>query len=339
MTGPASSDAVVAAAEGRVALGEALIRRAPQVAATVVAGWAAEYTSTSMSFEALRQVLTRNAGFGTELIGRYLSTGQGATAEETREMAERSTAVVVDIVVMTRVVKNYLRWRDHTILALREEAATLGSERALVNEAVFVIRLSCDVSIINMVKLFDVQRAELRRRLHEERAKLTHMALHDPLTGLANRMLLLDRLAHAIAGTARRTEQVGVLYLDLNGFKGINDSYGHQAGDDLLRAVAERLSSLVRPSDTVARLGGDEFVVVCADLQAGQDALDAFARRIEDGVAVSLPGQPDVVVSASVGAALAERGTPPEQVLAAADAAMYTAKQQRAARGRELSAP
>jgi diguanylate cyclase (GGDEF)-like protein len=314
----------------RVALGQALIRRAPDVACAVVAEWTARFVYRGIPFETLRGTLAGSSQLGTELVGRYFATGKGATPEESRAMADRSSMVVLGT-AMTAVVKNYLRWRDATIRVLHEEAARLDSPPALVREVVSVVRFSADVTIITMIRQFDVQRRELESNLEQERAKLSYLALHDCLTGLGNRALLLDRLAHAIAGTARRQEQVGVLFLDLDGFKAVNDSHGHEAGDRLLVAVAQRLTRIVRPSDTLARVGGDEFVVVCDDLTDGQRGLDAFAQRIQVGVSGPVAASPDLLVSVSVGGAVAAFGDDPENVLAAADAAMYEVKKRRRA--------
>lgn len=157
-------------------------------------------------------------------------------------------------------------------------------------------------------------------------AALTHQALHDGLTGLANRSLLLDRLEHALAANARSPRQIGVAYLDLDGFKQVNDGAGHAAGDELLVQVASRLQSSVRPGDTVGRLGGDEFAVICADLSAGSD-LEAVADRVLNALREPflLPSG-TFTISASIGLATAEPQSTGEQLLATADAAMYTAK-------------
>ncbi|WP_328293811.1 diguanylate cyclase [Kineococcus sp. NBC_00420] len=108
---------------------------------------------------------------------------------------------------------------------------------------------------------------------------LRHQALHDPLTGLPNRTLMHDRLTHALAATSRDRTRVGVLFCDLDGFKAVNDAAGHATGDDLLREVADRFSTCLRPGDTLARLGGDEFAVVCPGLTEEQD-LSAIAERL-----------------------------------------------------------
>jgi diguanylate cyclase (GGDEF)-like protein len=160
---------------------------------------------------------------------------------------------------------------------------------------------------------------------------LAHQALHDPLTGLPNRTLLIDRLQLALAQSARRETPVGVLFCDLDGFKGVNDTRGHQVGDRLLRSVAARLLSSVRAGDTVARYGGDEFTIIASELGGESDAI-TLATRIRGAVAKPHPlAGTEVPISTSIGIVLV-RGLhePPASVIAAADEAMYRAKRQRA---------
>ena len=161
---------------------------------------------------------------------------------------------------------------------------------------------------------------------HELKEQLTHRALHDPLTGLPNRDLLMDHLAHALARSTRLGSPTAVMFLDLDAFKQINDTLGHDVGDELLVAVAERLRSAVRPGDVVARLGGDEFVVVAERLpDAG--AARGFAERIRRSLAEPVVlGGSLVEPGASVGVALATTEDDARSVLREADAAMYRAK-------------
>ena len=162
---------------------------------------------------------------------------------------------------------------------------------------------------------------------HRAVAELAHQATHDPLTGLPNRALFLDRLETALARRRADDSSVAVLFLDLDRFKVINDSLGHEAGDLLLVAVAARLSDLLRPGDTVARFGGDEFTVLCDDVGGVVDAV-AIAERIVDGLALPLLlPDGDAFVTTSVGIALGGPGGRPETLLRDADAAMYRAKE------------
>jgi len=157
-------------------------------------------------------------------------------------------------------------------------------------------------------------------------AELAHQALHDRLTGLPNRALLMDRLRRALGRSAREATKLAVLFVDLDHFKLINDSLGHSAGDELLEKVGPGLSAVVRAGDTVARFGGDEFVILCEHLSEPHEAL-RLAERIVDALGAPF----DVVgrqrfVSASVGIALPTFGDDPDKVISDADAAMYRAK-------------
>jgi diguanylate cyclase (GGDEF)-like protein/PAS domain S-box-containing protein len=163
--------------------------------------------------------------------------------------------------------------------------------------------------------------------------QLVVLALHDSLTGLPNRRLLLDRLEQALARSRRNGRDVAVLFLDLDHVKRVNDALGHEAGDELLIAVAKNLQAVVRDSDTVARLGGDEFVVVC-EQSGGLPELEALAARMLEAVRIPVTiGTEQVVVTASIGLVTPMATTDrPQDLLRAADAAMYEAKQ--AGRGR-----
>src|SRR6202035_6049663 len=157
--------------------------------------------------------------------------------------------------------------------------------------------------------------------------QLRHQAFHDPLIGLANRALLSDRAEQALARSVRSGATVAVLLVDLDGFKAVNDSLGHQVGDVVLCEVARRLESLVRSKDTVARLGGDEFVILIDDI-SGLDETKDLAERVCDVLRprFSLPGW-DYAVTASVGVAIGSAsGTDVPDLLRDADPAMYVAK-------------
>lgn len=155
-----------------------------------------------------------------------------------------------------------------------------------------------------------------------------HQALHDELTGLPNRALFVDRLTRALTRLHDGPTMLAVLFLDVDHFKVVNDSLGHNAGDRILVSVAERLQRLLRPEDTVARFGGDEFTVLCEDLTGVDAALD-LAQRVREELSAALTvGRAEIHTTVSVGIALAERpGAQPEAMLRDADAAMYRAKE------------
>jgi diguanylate cyclase (GGDEF)-like protein len=161
----------------------------------------------------------------------------------------------------------------------------------------------------------------LARIRNEERMR--HDAVHDPLTGLANRTLLHDRLAHALARVERGAAPTGLLFIDLDNFKDVNDAHGHAAGDAVLAEVGRRLRATVRPADTVARLGGDEFVVVCEEVD--RDTALALGRRLQEAIEVPMRVHGgEHRLSASIGIAMG--GHDPEALLAEADAASYEVK-------------
>jgi diguanylate cyclase (GGDEF)-like protein len=174
---------------------------------------------------------------------------------------------------------------------------------------------------------------EIARR-EELQKELEHQATHDALTGLPNRALLMDRLEHTLERVIRERVKIAVLFIDLDGFKDVNDAFGHEAGDWLLVQAAGRLKRCVRTADTVSRIGGDEFVVVLEGVD-GAEQVDEVARRIMESLgAPFLLGRLVASVSASIGVAvldgvdvfdgIAEREA--EDLVREADHAMYRAK-------------
>ena len=157
--------------------------------------------------------------------------------------------------------------------------------------------------------------------------QIIHLAEHDSLTGLPNRLLLCDRVGQAISLARRHGGRAAVLFLDLDGFKRINDSLGHAAGDEFLKSVAKRLQSCVRTPDTVSRQGGDEFVLLLQDLREPGDAA-VTARRVLQAVSeVQLAGHPELHVTASIGISVfPDDGLDAETLIKNADVAMYQAK-------------
>jgi diguanylate cyclase (GGDEF)-like protein len=170
----------------------------------------------------------------------------------------------------------------------------------------------------------ELQVARARARL-ADLARVSHLATHDPLTGLPNRTLLIDRTAAALDRTVSDDRRVALLFIDLDRFKLVNDSLGHAAGDNLLRQAAHRISSCTRETETVARIGGDEFVVLCEDVSAER------AGQLGDRI-VQLFRTPFLLdghearITTSIGTAVAEPGAAPADLLRDADSAMYRAK-------------
>lgn len=168
----------------------------------------------------------------------------------------------------------------------------------------------------------------MARLMHEAEQQATHLAAHDVLTGLPNRRLMLEHLNQAIQRCVRHKKGMALLFLDLNGFKPVNDKYGHEAGDEVLKHVARRLSDTMRASDMVARLGGDEFVVLAEDIADKDDMCD-IARKIHAEIErpILLREWGEVAVSSSIGVAIyPQDGEDMETLLSNADTAMYEAK-------------
>ncbi|UVH59057.1 GGDEF domain-containing protein [Variovorax paradoxus] len=169
----------------------------------------------------------------------------------------------------------------------------------------------------------------LLAKLLDNQEALARLAHHDTLTGLPNRKLLDERLQQALIHARQRAQQVAVLYLDLDGFKDLNDTFGHEAGDKALGEIAHRLRALVRHTDTVARIGGDEFVLLATDFEEPvKQAALTLAQRCIDAIAQPLQlERSSMVIGVSIGIALGNGSETPQDLLATADKAMYRAKQ------------
>ena len=176
-----------------------------------------------------------------------------------------------------------IRLIDGSVLAQRGQQAESGMRVPIGTEDELLLaprRELSDEELSFVRAIANTLAAALARLRDEERTR--HEAVHDPLTGLANRTLLRDRLEHALARSQRERGATAVLFVDLDNFKRVNDTYGHATGDAVLVEIARRLQSAVRPGDTIARLGGDEFVAVCEEIDA--DAACAVGRRLQQAI-------------------------------------------------------
>jgi diguanylate cyclase (GGDEF)-like protein/PAS domain S-box-containing protein len=217
---------------------------------------------------------------------------------------------------------------DGGLPSVREGTDSYSDERRYRRPEEVVVWLQCNVTLIRgpsdeplylMVQALDIT---ARKRIEME---LEHRVLHDDLTGLPNRALLNDRLDQALASARRSGAQVGVVFLDVDGFKHVNDALGHGTGDNLLVELGHRLCTAVRPDDTVARFGGDEFVILCADVDI--EETEQLAERIGATMSERFDvGGHEVEVHASLGITVSVPESTVQSILSEADAAMFRAK-------------
>jgi diguanylate cyclase (GGDEF)-like protein/PAS domain S-box-containing protein len=269
-----------------------------------------------------------------QLAARAL-VGEAAAGERTAvSSADPHTAASADDPI-SRVIETGTRfsadgrfmpfeWARKAAAAIVPVPGDSGERGALC--AVSCIRTFGDEELNFLDAVAAVLSAGLKRLASEQR--LAFLAQFDSLTGLPNRALLADRFAQMIEQTRRRGLILGVLFVDLDDFKAVNDTLGHAAGDELLKEVAGRLGEAVRPGDTVARISGDEFALVLADLARQEDAALVAQKIVERLAAPFQVSGHEVLVTASVGiASYPADGHDAETLLGAADAAMYRAKQ------------
>jgi diguanylate cyclase (GGDEF)-like protein/PAS domain S-box-containing protein len=220
--------------------------------------------------------------------------------------------------------------RSMVVVPLQHDRRVIGVLKVLAPQA----RVFDDSTVATLQLMVGLLSAAMDHALAFEAkqallAESTHRAHHDALTGLPNRALFFDRAGSALAGAARRRAPLAVLLLDLDGFKQVNDTLGHAAGDALLRVVADRLRATLRASDTIARLGGDEFALLLPD--TAEDGAVAAARKVLAALALPVPLEGHVAeVGGSISIALhPAHGHDRESLLAGADQAMYEAKRAR----------
>jgi diguanylate cyclase (GGDEF)-like protein len=217
-------------------------------------------------------------------------------------------AITVSLAVAAAIVRPLRRIRD-VLDAVAKNDLTRTAEVDTTDE-LGQMATSLNTSIGNL------------RTLH---AALSKQARHDSLTGLLNRAGFSEILDRKLV-SRQRSDGSALLFIDLDGFKVINDSWGHSAGDELLVLAADRICRSVREGDVVARMGGDEFVVICGDVEAARGATDVASRIARDLAAPFRVGDRDFVVSASIGIAVADSGSTSTELLRQADVAMYEAK-------------
>ena len=328
VTGPAPPSALAGdAAEGRCELGKALVDGADDVLRETIARTAG---NGEVVDAAIQDRFERICSNSTVAVARWIA-GEGL--EVTVDAARETSKIFGELAAhraasLHEVTRRSFAWRDVMAEKLRACATQLGSPAEALAEALTLLQLSLEFSLLRVCESFEKERKRTDEELTRREEELAFLATHDPLTGLPNRTLILDRVEQMLARAARRQTPVAALFIDLDNFKTINDTLGHGVGDELLRAVAARLAGVVRQADGLGRLGGDEFVVVAEDisLAAGPELV---AERLLDALKhpfkLGAEGETRLTVTASIGVAAGERDTA-EELLRDADIAMYRAK-------------
>ena len=195
-------------------------------------------------------------------------------------------------------------WRNAMAEVLRESAVRLDTSPEALAEALNILQLSLEFSLLRMCECFETERQRTDEELAHRDEELAFLATHDSLTGLPNRTLILDRVEQILARSRRSQRPAAALFVDLDNFKDINDTLGHSAGDELLRAVAARLDGVIRDSDALGRLGGDEFVVISEDLSlavAPELVAERLLEALKQPFRLGADKETRVTVTASIG--------------------------------------
>jgi diguanylate cyclase (GGDEF)-like protein len=231
------------------------------------------------------------------------------------------------VLALNEIAKRCLRWRDAVGEVLRDCAAELEVSKDALTHALSMVQLTLDVTLVRMCEVFETERRRTDDELASRQEELRFLATHDSLTGLPNRTLILDRVQQALVRARRKQSPLAALILDIDNFKSINDSFGHDTGDELLRMLSARLSGVTRDTDALGRVGGDEFVVIAEDVSLASEP-EMIAERLLEALKepFRLPGHDaPLSVRASIGVATGKRGSA-EEMLRDADVAMYRAK-------------
>jgi diguanylate cyclase (GGDEF)-like protein len=300
----------------------------------------------AQTHEVVSRTLARNVESGLALSEvveeRFERVGEVSTIAVASWMAGESPAAAMEVgqevwqifgqlaaqraAPLAEVTKRCWRWRDAASEVLREISERLGLGQHALAGALQMLEVSLRLTLVQMSDCFDAERQLADEQLDRRQEELAFMATHDALTGLPNRTLIVDRLEQMLLRGRRSKTPVAALFIDIDNFKSINDTLGHGAGDELLRAVAARLDGIVRDVDALGRLGGDEFVVVAGDLSLcgpeliAERLLDALREPVKLG-----EEQTQVSVTASIGIATGDRASASD-LLRDADIAMYRAK-------------
>jgi diguanylate cyclase (GGDEF)-like protein len=309
------------------ALGGLVVSRAEEVLERTLA----RADSVGVVVEPLvQQSFERISRSSTLAVGRWMA-GEGA--EVARGAGQEMWLIFGELAAqrassLDDVIRRCLWWRDAMAEVIASSAVTLATPQPTVAEALKILQLSLEFSLVRMAERFEFERRRTDEELGRREEELAFLATHDALTGLPNRTLILDRVEQMLARSTRTHTPVAALFVDLDNFKAINDTLGHQVGDELLSSVAARLDGAIRGADTLGRLGGDEFIVISDDVSL-TEAPELIAERLVEALRhpfhLGEGKKTRVTVTASIGIALGGKLSA-EDLLRNADIAMYAAK-------------
>jgi diguanylate cyclase (GGDEF)-like protein len=308
-------------------LGETLRARADDVLRETVARTA---DSGEVVDAMVQRSFERICEGSTSAVARWIA-GEGI--EVTNDAARETSKIFGELAArraasLNEVTRRSMWWRNVMADVLREIAAELDVSTDALSQALNMVQLSLEFSLLRVCECFEAERRRADEELTRREEELAFLATHDPLTGLPNRTLILDRVEQMLARSTRSQTPVAALFIDVDNFKSINDTLGHGVGDELLRAVASRLKGVVRQVDAVGRLGGDEFVVIAEELTfaAGPELVaERLLEALKHPFNLGAEEEIRVTVTASVGIASGKRASA-EELLRDADIAMYQAK-------------
>ena len=309
-------------------LGEALKARTGDV----VSGMVLRTTQSGQVLDdPVEDSFARVGAVSTIAVARWMA---GESPEVAREVGRESWQIFGQLAAqraapLNEVTKRCPRWCDAAEDVVRETAAQLDLSQELLLQALAMLQRSLNVTLVRMCESFEAERQRADQELGRRQEELAFTATHDALTGLPNRTLILDRTEQMMVRSRRNHTPLAALFIDLDNFKSINDTLGHGAGDELLRAVAARLDGVARATDALGRLGGDEFVVIAEELSLVEGP-ELIAERLLEALkqpfTLGEPGEATTLtVTASVGIAAGDR-TSASDLLRDADIAMYRAK-------------
>jgi diguanylate cyclase (GGDEF)-like protein len=308
-------------------LGEALKARSEDVLGLTVARSSGPGHEVEPMVQESFEQLSRSS---TIAVARWIA-GEGL--EVARQAGQETWEIFGELAAqraasLNEVTRRSLFWRDSMADVLRESAARLEVSNGVLAEALNIVQLSLEFSLVQMCECFEIERQRADEELKRREGELAFLATHDSLTGLPNRTLILDRVTQMLARSRRTQTPVTALFIDLDNFKSINDTLGHGVGDELLQAVAARLSGVIRDIDALGRLGGDEFVVIseALALTPGPELIaERLLSALQPPFKLGPEGRTPLTVTASIGIATGE-ATTAEDLLRDADIAMYRAK-------------